>query len=110
MLYLHQDLKEKAKTELYKLIAIDESSLYAARARNELIAVLLKSKEVEEAKHLVEKALDLNDGDSTALLNRARIALVQGDSNQAVADLRNGLGYKPDSFESLRLLEEGLDP
>lgn len=73
-------------------------------ARNRTIELYLSQNKRKEAETLLADVLKLEPENAEALITRARLALIDGDANNAIADLRTVLKNAPDSNTALTLM------
>ena len=73
-------------------------------ARNRVVEILLAQKKRAEADTLLKDILKLEPENPDGLLTRARLALADNQTDNAIADLRTILKNTPDSPQALTLL------
>jgi tetratricopeptide (TPR) repeat protein len=73
-------------------------------ARDRLASLLFARKDLPAASALVAEVLKENAGDNDALIERADIALVRGQAQAAIRDLRAVLRDQPTNLELMRTL------
>ena len=108
-LYKATDKSGQAKLVYEEVIAADDLGPSGLSARNKLAEILFAEGELVEAGELAAEVLKENPKDTAALIIRARIALVNKDPDQAIADSRTVLGGIPnDPTASLLLAQAHL--
>lgn len=82
----------------------EPTSADAIDARNRVSELMMSQDKRPQAEALLKEIFKLEPENPDALLMRARLALVDGDANAAIGDLRTVLKQNPDSAAALALL------
>lgn len=108
---LYVDAKEydAAKSLFQPLIDEDPTGVRAITARNKLVTIALRQDERDVADMLLAEIFALDAENSSALLTRARLNLIDGNSEDAIPDLRIVLKNDPESKEALALLARAYE-
>lgn len=73
------------------LASPDLDPVFASRAKNNLAAILISRKEIDEAKQLIDSAVSELGPHPTLLDTRALVWLARGDTTRAIEDLKESL-------------------
>jgi len=83
---------DEAATTYRELLATPElDPVIASRAKNNLAAILIGKKEIDEAKQLIDSAVSELGPHPTLLDTRALVWLARGDTTRAIEDLKESL-------------------
>jgi tetratricopeptide (TPR) repeat protein len=83
---------DEAVTTYRQLLATpDLDPVIASRAKNNLAAILIGKKEIDEAKQLIDSAVSELGPHPTLLDTRALVWLARGDTTRAIEDLKESL-------------------
>jgi tetratricopeptide (TPR) repeat protein len=97
---------DRAKTIFTGTFEYDVSGSSSQSARNALIRIALSKEDEATAKGLIEEVLEIEPENPEALVNRALIAIRDGNNTDAILDLRVVLRANPESVRALLLLAE----
>lgn len=103
---LHESAGEvdKAKSVYAEIVAKDEKSPNALRAKTRMAAMSLRQNDTAQAEALIAEVLQENARDKDALMLRGQIALARQDYATAISDFRAALRDDPGSARLQRLL------
>ncbi len=105
-LYIQQNKLDEATVPLRQIISISKENGAVIKAKVLLAQLILQTGDVNEASGLVTEVLELDAGYLDALLLRARIELVNGLYDEAIASLRSILQDYSVSDETMVLLAQ----
>ena len=94
----------RAEAEYRAVIASERLDVNGVLARDRLAAILQTRNDAPGAQRLISEVLEHNPADNQALALRAHQALVHGDSEAAITDLRRILKDQPNSVPLLAVL------
>lgn len=97
---------DEARKVLEETFNYDVSGANSQAARNALANLARGQKDFETAKKWIEEALEVEPENPDALVNRARIHLIEGNHREAIPDLRRVLRASPDSVSAALLLAD----
>lgn len=103
-LYAARQQFEPALAVYGEVVRLDGKGADALLARNRMAEIVLARNDRAGAERLLDEILAIESENSEALITRARIALQDGDTKTAIADLRSVLRNAPDNVVALRLL------
>lgn len=94
---------EAASAELSRLEESDDMDV-VLRAKNEIVANLLREEKFDEGKALIAEILEADERNTDALIKRAGLAIEDGEYDAAILDLRTALDNNPDSADAMVLM------
>lgn len=105
-LYEQIGAADKVAAVYRDIIDLDSAGASGLSARVKLADLMLKEGQQAEPERLVNEVLKENPRDNDALILRAKLAMLQGNAQGAIASLRAVLGDQPASIEVLTLLAD----
>jgi tetratricopeptide (TPR) repeat protein len=96
--------RARAEALYREVIVAEQDGPKGLDARNRIAALLVDQNRLDAARAIVDEVLAVNARDNDALVIRGNIALANGDTASAVADLRSVLRDQPESVPVLRAL------
>jgi len=96
-MYYRQGDLEKARTVFEGLVAMDPLS---SDAHSALGALLTRTMDDDQALVHLNRAIELNDKEISAYVNRAEVQLRKQKGEEAVADLRRAIALDPNEEDS----------
>ncbi|MDR2215457.1 MAG: tetratricopeptide repeat protein [Nevskiaceae bacterium] len=97
-------LTARAEAIYQTLIASEGTAPKGLMARNRLATMLVRREQYAQAQTLIEQVLSANARDNDALILRAGIELTQGQTTDAITDLRAVLRDQPGATSIMRTL------
>ena len=105
-IYLSEQDFSEAKKLYLPIVDSDPIGAHGIEARNRLVDIALKQRDMEAVERLQKEILELEPENESALLTAAKLKIAGGDVEGAIPDLRVVLKNNPQSKQALFLLGE----
>lgn len=102
--YISFDKKDDAKALLRSIVEKQPESYSGLAARNSLAVMLLSEDNRDQAETLLGEIFEIEPSNTQALITRAKLSIIDGNSKDAITDLRTAIKNDPESIEALKLL------
>lgn len=107
--YMDNQQPEQAKAVFQNLLKLNTSGSESISARYHLALILLSEKQRDAAEKLLAEIFNLEPNNTNALILRSKLSLKDGQTQDAIADLRAALKNNDKSIDALNLLAKAQE-